>query len=177
MSSQRVQVVSDERRESPQDKCIACRSKNVTPFFEIARAPVQCNALWPTYESALDAPVGEIRLGFCSACGHISNLAYNPSLMQYTQAYENSLHFSPRFREYLDELIAELDRTYSLQGKRVLDVGCGSGILAITAARRSSARIRCASTAHPPSAAFMWGHVPGGGVARRQRSRERARPS
>jgi SAM-dependent methyltransferase len=127
VSSQRVHVVSDERLRSPGDKCIACGSRNVTPFFEIGRVPVQCNVLWPTCESAISAPVGEIRLGFCSECSHIWNLAYDPSLMQYTQSYENSLHFSPRFREYLDELIAELDRTCSLRGKKVIDVGCGRG--------------------------------------------------
>jgi cyclopropane fatty-acyl-phospholipid synthase-like methyltransferase len=47
--------------------------------------------------------------------------------MDYDPRYENSLYFSPRFREYLDALVDDLDRTYSLAGKHVIDVGCGRG--------------------------------------------------
>ena len=44
-------------------------------------------------EAAINAPRGDIRLGYSPACGHTYNLDFDPSLMEYTQEYENSLHF------------------------------------------------------------------------------------
>jgi SAM-dependent methyltransferase len=125
-----TEVNSDKARidSSPvTDLCNACGSNKVQSFHQIHRVPVQCNVLWPSRNEALTAQTGTIRLGFCTSCGHVSNLDFDPDIMDYDPRYENSLHFSPRFREYLDELIDDLDRRYSLAGKKVIDVGCGRG--------------------------------------------------
>ena len=68
------------------------------------QVPVHCNVLWPTRGEAINAPRGDIRLGYLPDCGHTCNLDFDPSLMEYTQEYENSLHFSPRFQEYATAL-------------------------------------------------------------------------
>jgi SAM-dependent methyltransferase len=47
--------------------------------------------------------------------------------MEYTQAYENSLHFSPRFQQYAESLADQLIDRYGLHRKRVVDIGCGKG--------------------------------------------------
>jgi len=78
--------------------CPVCNSADVVAFVEIQQVPIHCNLLWPSREEALAAPKGDIRLGFCGECGHTFNLVFNPDLMQYTQHYENSLHFSPGFK-------------------------------------------------------------------------------
>ena len=107
--------------------CPVCASQQVDLFLEIEQVPVFCNVLWPTRKEALEAGRGDLRLGFCETCGHIFNYAFNPDLLAYNQAYENSLHFSPRFQQYVEALADRLISTYNLRGKRAIDVGCGKG--------------------------------------------------
>jgi hypothetical protein len=83
--------------------------------------------LWETREEALAAPRGDIRLAFCEACGMLRNLAFDPGLVRYSPGYENSLHFSPLFARFAEELARRLIERYDLHGKRVVDVGCGRG--------------------------------------------------
>jgi len=47
--------------------------------------------------------------------------------MEYTQDYENSLHFSPRFQGYAESLAARLIERYDLHGKDIIEIGCGKG--------------------------------------------------
>jgi SAM-dependent methyltransferase len=110
-----------------QKSCPVCCSGDISPVVEIPRAPVFCNVLWRTRHEALNAPVGEISLGFCKDCGHIFNMAFDPGRMQYTGEYENSLHFSPRFQEYVTDLAEGLVRRYHLSDKTVMEIGCGKG--------------------------------------------------
>jgi 2-polyprenyl-3-methyl-5-hydroxy-6-metoxy-1,4-benzoquinol methylase len=107
--------------------CPVCVSPDVAVFTEIPEVPIHCNLLWPTRDQAIHAPRGDIRLGFCSACGHVFNLAFNPSLLEYTQAYENSLHFSPLFQQYANSLAMELIERHRLYGKTIIEIGCGKG--------------------------------------------------
>lgn len=112
---------------NPESTCPACNSSYVTIFIEISRVPCHCNLLWPTRDEALKAPRGDIRLGFCEKCGHIFNVLYNPDLIKYSQVYENSLHFSPRFQKYAGSLASRLIDQYDLHGKDIIDIGCGTG--------------------------------------------------
>jgi SAM-dependent methyltransferase len=107
--------------------CPVCGAGALTDVIEIPRVPVHCNLLWPTREEALAAPTADIRLAFCGACGHTFNLAFDPELMAYSQRYENSLHFSPRFQEYARSLAADLIERYDLHGKDIIEIGCGKG--------------------------------------------------
>jgi len=47
--------------------------------------------------------------------------------MEYSQAYENSLHFSPRFQEYAEALAKKLIDRYNLYHKDIIEIGCGQG--------------------------------------------------
>ncbi|MEE9230196.1 MAG: class I SAM-dependent methyltransferase [Acidobacteriota bacterium] len=108
-------------------RCPACQRAAMSVFMEIPDVPVHCNLLWPEREGAVAAPRGHIRLGFCAACGLVYNLAFNSDLMEYTQRYENSLHFSPRFQQYARELAVRLVEKYHLRGKEIIEIGCGKG--------------------------------------------------
>jgi len=113
---------------TPQEStCPVCGSTDVDMFFEILQIPVHCNLLWTTRDEAVQAPRGDIRLGFCGHCGHVFNLSFDPSLVEYTQEYENSLHFSPRFQSYAESLAARLVERYDLYGKDIIEIGCGKG--------------------------------------------------
>ncbi len=107
--------------------CPICNSLDLIPFIEIPSVPIFCNQLFTSYEEAIENPKGAINLSFCQICGHIFNTAFNPELMKYSQSYENSLHFSMRFQEYARSLARDLIRKYELNGKSIVEIGCGKG--------------------------------------------------
>lgn len=107
--------------------CPVCRSKTVLLFAEIRSVLVHCNVLWKNRESALRARRGDLRLCFCTRCGHVFNTAFDPEEMKYSEDYENSLHFSPVFQGYARELAARLVERYGLYGKDIIEIGCGKG--------------------------------------------------
>ncbi len=104
-----------------------CPDSRMIPLIEMNRLPVHCNVLWPTREAAIEAPRGDIHLAYLAECGHTYNLAFDPSLMEYTQEYENSLHFSSRFQEYATALANGLVSKYGLHGKDIVEIGAGKG--------------------------------------------------
>jgi hypothetical protein len=70
-------------------RCVVCGSDDVRELISTPDVPIHCNVLWPTKEEALRAPRGEVNLGYCGRCGHVFNTTFDPSLMEYTQEYEN----------------------------------------------------------------------------------------
>ncbi|MEM7127342.1 MAG: methyltransferase domain-containing protein [Chloroflexota bacterium] len=108
-------------------KCIVCHSDNTEIAVNVPQVPVLCNILWPSREEALAVPKVDIELAFCHNCGHLFNPHFDPSLMVYTQEYENSLHFSARFQEYAESLVADLIERHDLRGKDIVELGCGKG--------------------------------------------------
>lgn len=71
--------------------------------------------------------MGNIQLAFCPSCGHIFNTKFEPDQLEYSQEYENSLHFSPFFQDYAKNLASRLIRDYNLIDKEAIDIGCGKG--------------------------------------------------
>jgi SAM-dependent methyltransferase len=107
--------------------CPVCASTQVEVFFELLEVPVYCNLLWRNRNAARQCPRGDIKLAFCHACSFISNAAFDPARLEYTQAYENSLHFSPLFQNYTRALAARLIERYNLRDKDIIEIGCGQG--------------------------------------------------
>jgi len=89
--------------------------------------PALCNALLPDWASALAAATGRFATTYCRNCSHVFNAAFDEDRIGYTQSYENSLHFSPRFVAFVEELADRLTGTYDLKGKTIVDIGCGKG--------------------------------------------------
>jgi hypothetical protein len=89
--------------------------------------PARVNFLYPTEKSAIESPRGDIVLGKCADCGLVSNVAFEASLLSYDEGYENALHCSDVFRSYASDLAAELIRRFDLNGKTVVEIGCGDG--------------------------------------------------
>lgn len=116
--------MSTERKRAP---CPVCDGAGTLRMIEIQGIPVHANLMWETRAQAIAAPKGDLALHFCPKCGHIFNAAFDSQRMQYTQDYENSLHFSPRFQEYAERLAASLVKRYGLFQKEILEIGCGQG--------------------------------------------------
>lgn len=104
-----------------------CSDAELIPMIEMKQVPVHCNVLWPTLQEALDAPRGDIRLLYSPSCGHIFNVDFDPKLMEYTQEYENSLHFSARFQEFATSLAKGLVERHKLYNKDIVEIGAGKG--------------------------------------------------
>lgn len=119
--------MKENKINSNQIICPVCKAEEISSILEITQVPAHCNLLWMTRNDAVLAPRGDIQLAFCQKCGHIFNKAFKPELMQYTQIYENSLHFSPYFQNYAQSLAAYLIEHYDLHGKDIIDIGCGKG--------------------------------------------------
>lgn len=111
----------------PKHVCPVCMSSDLDFMMEISNIPIYCNRLWNTYDEAIHAQRGNIRLTFCRQCGHVFNAAFDPDLLEYTQDYENSLHFSPHFQKYAEDLARRLVNDYNLHHKTIIEIGCGKG--------------------------------------------------
>ncbi len=62
------------------------------------------------------------------------------SLQSYFVSYEETQGFSPRFREFMHELAERWIDRYELQGKDVLEIGCGKGEFLVALCERGAAR-------------------------------------
>jgi SAM-dependent methyltransferase len=80
-----------------------------------------------TQQEAVSFPSGEIALGFCKKCGFISNVAFNPSLVDYSSVYEDQQVFSSTFNTFAYNLAKHLIGKYNLRDKEILEIGCGKG--------------------------------------------------
>jgi SAM-dependent methyltransferase len=96
-------------------------------FYELESVPVHSVLLLPTREEALNYPQGDIALGFCQACGFIANVAFDPSLHEYSSRYEATQAFSSTFSAFAHRLARRLIDQYDLQGKDIIEIGCGQG--------------------------------------------------
>jgi len=112
---------------SLKNDCPVCGNLDVEAFLKIPQVPVYCNVLWPSKAEAVDAPKGDLDLAYCGKCGHVFNRAFDPGLMEYTGNYENSLHFSARFQEFAEALVAGLTERYDLRDKDIVEIACGKG--------------------------------------------------
>jgi hypothetical protein len=109
------------------NSCPVCGSGDFIALTRIERAPVFCNVQWPTAKQAVAAETAEIELAFCTACSHVCNRGFDPARMEYSGAYENSLHFSDTFSTFADDLADRLVREYGLKQRKILEIGCGKG--------------------------------------------------
>ena len=72
-------------------------------------------------------PRGDISLGFCEDCGFISNVAFEPSVRDYSPIYEDQQCFSSTFNVFAQNLAKRLVEKYDLHSKKILEIGCGKG--------------------------------------------------
>ena len=118
-------VTATRHVPSPQQAlfCPVCHSPEQDRFFGLRDVPVCSNALWETPYEARFCPKDNITLTVCSTCGLITNAGFDPDLVAYNPQYENSLHFSPFFQRYADQLARRLVDDYALHGKTVIEIG------------------------------------------------------
>lgn len=121
-------------------ECLACGAAGASVFFRLPDVPAHCNMLWESREEALGAVRGIVELAVCGWCGLVFNAAFDPTLLGYGEAYENSLYGSARFRDYASSLVERLAGRFALTGKLVVEIGCGKGEFLRQLCRHSGAR-------------------------------------
>lgn len=117
--------------------CPACGGKHLRPFYEVRDIPVQSCVLLDTHAAALEFPCADIALSFCRECGFIFNAAFEPALVDYAAATEESQHFSGTFSRFAETLVDEIASIYDLGGKQTLEIGCGKGDFLSALVRRT----------------------------------------
>ncbi len=108
-------------------RCLACDGADLEQIADLGETPVLVGVLADSPAGARKMAQGRLVLGVCLTCGHVQNLAFDPGLVDYDPSYDNSLYFSPTFRRYADDLARRLVDQYGLTGRRIVEIGSGSG--------------------------------------------------
>lgn len=77
--------------------CPACASSQTEVFFAMRNLPVHGQAVCVTREAALALARGDQVLAVCHDCSFVFNVAYDPDVLDYSGAHEESQAFSPAF--------------------------------------------------------------------------------
>ena len=107
--------------------CPSCRTGAMEIFHTCAWVPANSCILLASPEEAVAYPRGDIRLGFCPECGFISNTAFDLTLIEYSERYEETQGFSQTFNAFHRDLAARLTDRYDLYDKNIIEIGCGKG--------------------------------------------------
>lgn len=102
-------------------------STQPTVFFEMSGIPICTNLIWTDRQAACQCVSGDVKLAFYPDSGFIENVVFDPSLLEYSEVYENALDHSPRFQEYIRSLAMNLIERYDLHNKDIIEIGCGKG--------------------------------------------------
>jgi len=121
-------VLSSARPEtSAEAVCPCCADGRLQVFHEFGPVPTNSCILLSRQEDALNYPRGMIRLALCSRCGFVSNTTFDPTLTEYSHRYEETQAFSPTFSAFHEKLARTLIARHGLQGKDIIEIGCGKG--------------------------------------------------
>jgi SAM-dependent methyltransferase len=107
--------------------CPVCGSWLPLPFLERDPVPVHQNLVMDDEAAARALSRGTLRLHACEQCGFVCNGAFDPRLLSYGAAYDNTQSCSPAFEEYLDKLADYVVRDRSVRNSRIVEIGCGKG--------------------------------------------------
>lgn len=107
--------------------CPNCGMPGMVIFHRAGNVPTNSCILLETRAEALEYPRGDIALGFCEACGFVSNTAFDPRLTEYSGRYEETQGYSPTFQKFHHDLAERLVARFGLAGKDILEIGCGKG--------------------------------------------------
>lgn len=112
---------------STKNICPSCSTEGMKVFYEAESVPINSCLMFSTRQEAISFPRGDVVLGFCKSCGFISNVAFDPSKVDYASLAPEEQGFSATFMAYAQKLANHLINTYELHGKHVSEIGCGRG--------------------------------------------------
>lgn len=108
-------------------KCPVCDGPAAPPFLRRKGVPAHQNLLLADRDAATSIARGDLVMTGCPSCGFVHNQAFDPSLLNYGESYDNAQSCSPAFSEHLTGLARRIVRAESEGLRRVVEVGCGKG--------------------------------------------------
>lgn len=108
-------------------RCPLCDANVAVPFLHRSGVPVHQNLVFADAEDARAMARGDLLMCVCAECGFGFNDAFDPSLLDYGQQYDNSQNWSPAFDAYMDGLVRDLVEKEEVRNSRIVEVGCGKG--------------------------------------------------
>src|SRR5438309_970408 len=119
--------------------CPACGSSRRLEFFRREAVPIHQHLLHSSAAEARSAPRGALDLARCEDCAFVWNRAFRPELLTYVPGYDNDASGSARFRRHTGDRI-EAILADPIQGRSILEIGCGSGAFLRRLCRRGGNR-------------------------------------
>ena len=139
--------------------CPNCGREGMEVVYSISGIPVHSTINLGSREEALRFPTGDLRLGYCRACGFLGNTAFDAALQEYSTNCEESQHVSPTFNQFARSLAARWIARYGLRDKTILEIGCGKGeFLALMCELGNNRGVGIDPTAQPQRTAALPGH-------------------
>ncbi|SNT41241.1 Methyltransferase domain-containing protein [Tropicimonas sediminicola] len=112
---------------APRTDCPACGGGALKELLHLPAIPVQSCILLDSAADGAGFPRHQMRLTFCEECGFIFNAAFDERLIDYASVTEETQHFSGTFNAFARKLVQEIVATWPLEGRKVLEIGCGKG--------------------------------------------------
>ncbi len=107
--------------------CPNCDRAGLSFFYSFEEIPVHSCLLISNRREAMEYPRGDILLGYCSGCGFVTNVKFDPRVHDYSDRYEETQGYSSCFNSFAGSLAGRLVDRYGLRNKDVLEIGCGKG--------------------------------------------------
>ena len=80
--------------------CPSCKTPGMSAFYEAKNVPINSCLMFSTQQEAVRFPRGNVVLGFCKNCGFITNMAFDPSKIDYATLAPEEQGFSATFNKY-----------------------------------------------------------------------------
>jgi 2-polyprenyl-3-methyl-5-hydroxy-6-metoxy-1,4-benzoquinol methylase len=119
-------------------RCPVCERPSEAPFLTRQQVSVHQNLVVDTPHAARALRVGTLALHACAGCGFVFNAAFNPALLQYGAAYDNTQACSPTFQQHVETRADHIVQTRGVRDATIVEVGCGDGRFLCALARRDA---------------------------------------
>jgi hypothetical protein len=116
--------------------CPICDRPSDAPFLTRERVSVHQNLVVDTPDAARALRAGTLALHVCAGCGFLFNAAFDPGLLQYGAAYDNTQTCSPTFQQHVEDRADHIVQARAVRDATIVEIGCGNGSFLISLARR-----------------------------------------
>lgn len=119
-------------------RCPICELPSAGPFLTRHNVSVHQNLVVDTADAARALRAGTLCLHACENCGFVFNASFDPSLLQYGRAYDNSQTCSEAFRRHVESRVDHLVLHRGARNADIVEVGCGKGDFLVGLAQRDA---------------------------------------
>ncbi|WP_181881446.1 hypothetical protein [Helicobacter sp. MIT 99-5507] len=122
------------------NKCKSCGSYSLDNLLFRENVPVFQNMKYKDKIEAVNAKCGNLDIKICNICGMAHNFAFDSSLVDYAESYENSQFCSGEYVNYINEIIDILINKYEIKNTNIVEIGCGNGKFLSILAKESKSK-------------------------------------